>query len=166
MIVRALIAIATAAVLAGCTYMEQKADLKAGGPALREAEAQAKLKAAKDREADLFDQRQAAESDEEAARAELAAAEQQLNDVSRELQSISAELDAARRRNAISDAEYKRLKSELGKANQQAASAKLESDLAGNSGSSADAKKKRQQVEALQKKRAELERALTMSTRP
>ena len=162
MFTRVLLGFTITAVLAGCTYMEQKADLKSGGPARREAEAQTRQKEAIEKQKVLFDQRQSAESDAKSAQEELDAAEQQLAEVSRDLESISAEIEAARRRNAISDAEYKRLKSEAGKANMQAAFAQMDSG-AGGSGA---AQKKKQQIEALKKKKVELEKALSMSTRP
>jgi Chromosome segregation ATPases len=159
MISRSLMVVCVAALLSGCTYLDQKQDLQTGGPARREAEAQAKLKAAQDKQKTLFDQQQAAESDAVAAREELEAAEQQLDEVSRDLKTVSAELEAARKRKSISDAEYQRLKAEVGKANQQAVAAHAQ-------GGTDSAQKKKQQIEALKKKKAELEKALSMSTHP
>lgn len=157
-----LISAALAGTLVGCTYMDQKADLQSGGPQRREADALARQQAAQDKQRQLFDQRQAVESDAASVREELEAAEQELEQVSRDLQTISNQLEQARRRNAISEAEYRRLKSDLNKANFQAAAAQLDT----GAGSGSAAAQKKQQIEALQKQKSQLEQALSQSVRP
>ncbi|MBK8175045.1 MAG: hypothetical protein IPK66_07205 [Rhodospirillales bacterium] len=141
--------------LAGCTYLDQRNDLYSGGPARREAAANAELQAAKTQQQDLQDQNLQLEREIERNTKRIDAAQSDLD-------RVTAELEAARKRKSVSDAEYRRLKADVAKTNQDLASVNMElkaGELTGN----VDVAAKERQIDALEKKKASLEKALGMS---
>lgn len=152
---RGLCALASFGLLFGCTYIQQREDLMQGGPARREADANTALQAAKTQGQDLQDQNTQLqrEIDRNARRVEAAQSE---------LDRVSAELEAARKRKAVSEAEYKRLKSQLAAANSELSSVNMQLD-AGRLGAKVDVAAKEKEIGALEKKKAELEKALSMT---
>lgn len=141
--------------LAGCTYMQQRQDLMQGGPARREAEANAALQAAKTQNQDLQDQNTQLEREIERNSRRIDAAQADLD-------RVSAELEAARKRRAVSEAEYKRLKAQVAATSSELSSVTMQLD-AGRLGSKVDVPAKERQIQALEKKKSELEKALGMA---
>lgn len=141
--------------LAGCTYMQQRQDLMQGGPARREAEANAALQAAKTQNQDLQDQNTQLEREIERNSRRIDAAQADLD-------RVSAELEAARKRRAVSEAEYKRLKGQVAATSSELSSVTMQLD-AGRLGSKVDVPAKERQIQALEKKKSELEKALGMA---
>jgi predicted nucleic acid-binding Zn-ribbon protein len=144
--------------VAGCTYLHQKQDLAEGGPARREAEANAQLQAAKTQNQDLQDQNMALEREIDRNTRRVDAAQS-------ELDRVSAELESARKRKAVTDAEYRRLKGEIAKTNSDLESTSMELN-AGRVTGNVDVAAKERQIQALEQKKDELEKAIGMSTQP
>jgi chromosome segregation ATPase len=152
---RALLVLAAMLLISGCTYMQQKQDLMSGGLASREADANAKFQAAKSQNQDLQDQQLQLDREIERNNKRIAAAQADLD-------RVSAELDAARQRKAVSEAEYRRLKGEVDKTHGDLASVNMQLD-AGRVTGNVDVAAKERQIQALEKKKSELEKALGMS---
>lgn len=152
---RAVLVVGGVLLVCGCTYLHQKEDLMSGGLASREADANAKFQAAKTQNQDLQDQQLQLDREIERNNKRIAAAQSDLD-------RISAELDAARQRKAVSEAEYRRLKGEVDKAHSELASVNMQLD-AGRITGNVDVAAKERQIQALEKKKSELEKALGMS---
>ena len=144
--------------ISGCTYLEQKQDLMTGGLASREAEANAKFQTAKTQNQDLQDQQLQLDREIDRNNRRIASAQSDLD-------RVSAELNAARNRNAVSEAEYRRLKSEVDTAQSELAQVNMQLD-AGRITGNVDVAAKERQIQALEKKKSQLEKALGMSPRP
>lgn len=141
---------------AGCnTYLNQKADLRAGGPQMRQAAAQQRLTDAQRQQDDLNDQNTSMQRDIERNERRLASAEKDVAGVNRNL-------DEARRQRRISEASYTRLKQESEKLQQDINEIDLKMK-SGNTDSPADLKAKEQELQALEKKKSELEKALKLA---
>ena len=153
----ALLVLASITLIPGCTYLHQKQDLMSGGLAGREADANAKFQAAKTQSQDLQDQQLQLDREIERNNKRIAAAQADLD-------RVSAELSAARQRKTVSEAEYRRLKSEVDKAHGDLASVNMQLD-AGRITGNVDVAAKERQIQALEKKKSELEKALGMSPR-
>ncbi|MGE5442036.1 MAG: hypothetical protein ACM3Q0_03110 [Bacteroidota bacterium] len=149
---RALSVLAATTLIAGCTYLHQKEDLMSGGLASREANANAKFQAAKTQNQDLQDQQLQLDREIERNNKRIAATQSDLD-------RISAELEAARQRKAVSEAEYRRLKNEVDKTHGDLASVNMQLD-AGRITGNVDVAAKERQIQALEKKKSELEKAL------
>ena len=119
--------------------------------------ANAKFQAAKTQNQDLQDQQLQLDREIERNNKRIAAAQSDLD-------RISAELNAARKRKAMSEAEYRRLQGEVDKANGELASVNMQLD-AGRITGNVDVAAKERQIQALEKKKSELEKALGMSPR-
>jgi chromosome segregation ATPase len=150
-------AVAAAAVtLAGCqTYLDAKADIRGGGPQAREAGAQRNLQAARSETQSLQDQQLQIQRDTErmekrleAARADLAKSDQAVAE--------------AQRRSRISQAEATRMRGQLAELNRDIASLDLELQ-AGRTRNDPEAARKEQQIRELEKRKADLERAIQLS---
>lgn len=126
-----------------------------GGLAGREAEANAKFQTAKTQNQDLQDQQLQLDREIERNNKRIAAAQSDLD-------RISAELNAARQRKAVSEAEYRRLQGEVDKAHGELASVNMQLD-AGRITGNVDVAAKERQIQALEKKKSELEKALSMA---
>lgn len=126
-----------------------------GGLAGREAEANAKFQTAKTQNQDLQDQQLQLDREIERNNKRIAAAQSDLD-------RISAELNAARQRKALSEAEYRRLQGEVDKAHGELASVNMQLD-AGRITGNVDVAAKERQIQALEKKKSELEKALSMA---
>ena len=152
---RALLVLAAMTLIPGCTYLHQKEDLMSGGLASREADTNAKFQTAKTQNQDLQDQQLQLDREIERNNKRIAAAQADLD-------RVSAELDAARQRKAVSEAEYRRLKGEVDKAHGDLASLNMQLD-AGRITGNVDVAAKERQIQALEKKKSELEKAIGMS---
>lgn len=126
-----------------------------GGLAGREAEANAKFQTAKTQNQDLQDQQLQLDREIERNNKRIAAAQSDLD-------RISAELNSARQRKALSKAEYRRLQGEVDKAHGELASVNMQLD-AGRITGNVDVAAKERQIQALEKKKSELEKALSMA---
>ena len=151
---RAILVVGGVLLIAGCTYLHQKEDLMSGGLASREADANAKFQAAKTQNQDLQDQQLQLDREIERNNKRIAATQADLD-------RISAELEAARQRKAVSEAEYRRLKNEVDKTHGDLASVNMQLD-AGRITGNVDVAAKERQIQALEKKKSELEKALGM----
>jgi chromosome segregation ATPase len=147
-----------AALIFGCTYLEQKQDLITGGLAGREADANAKFQTARTQNQDLQDQQLQLDREIDRNNKRIASAQSDLD-------RVSAELNAARKRNAVSEADYRRLKSEVNETQSDLASVNMQLD-AGRVTGNVDVAAKERQIQALEKKKSQLEKALGMSPRP
>ena len=87
-----------AALISGCTYIEQKHDLMSGGLAGREAEANAKFQTAKTQNQDLQDQQLQLDREIERNNKRIASAQSDLDRVSAEL-NAAASATRCRKRN-------------------------------------------------------------------
>jgi chromosome segregation ATPase len=157
MLRRALLVLVSVTLIPGCTYLHQKQDLISGGLAGREADANAKFQAAKTQNQDLQDQQLQLDREIERNNKRIAAAQADLD-------RVSAELNGARQRKAVSEAEYRRLKGEVDKARGDLASVNMQLD-AGRITRNVDVAAKERQIQALENKKSELEKALGMSPR-
>jgi chromosome segregation ATPase len=147
-----------AALISGCTYLEQKKDLMTGGLASREAEANAKFQTARTQNQDLQDQQIQLDREIDRNNKRIASAQSDLD-------RVSAELNAARKRNAVSEADYRRLKSQVDETQSELSSVNMQLD-AGRVTGNVDIAGKERQIQALEKKKSQLEKALGMSPRP
>jgi septal ring factor EnvC (AmiA/AmiB activator) len=155
---RAILVLAAMLLIPGCTYLQQKQDLMSGGMASREADANAKFQAARTQNQDLQDQQLQLDREIERNNKRISAARADLD-------RVEAELNAARKRNAVSEAEYRRLKGEVDRAQGDLASVNMQLD-AERVTRNVDVAAKERQIQALEKKRSELEKAVGMSPRP
>ncbi|WP_042697546.1 hypothetical protein [Azospirillum sp. B506] len=152
-----LLAGALALLLGGCvnTYMEQKADLRAGGPQAREAAARQQYASAKAQNADLGDQLVSSQRDIERNERRIASAQS-------ELATVRQNLDRARRNKKLSEAEYRRMKNEVDDVNRDIND--LDFKMKANGAATpADTAESERQIKALEKKKAELEKAIQLS---
>lgn len=140
-----------------CTYIEQRRDIMSGGLAGREAAANAKFQTAKTQNQDLQDQQLQFDREIDRNNKRIAAARSDLD-------RVSAELNAARKRSAISEADYRRLKNEADKAQSELASVNMQLD-AGRVTGNVDVAAKERQIQQLERKKSQLEKALGMSPR-
>jgi hypothetical protein len=147
-----------AALISGCTYLEQKQDLMTGGLAGREVEANAKFQTARTQNQDLQDQQIQLDREIDRNNKRIASAQSDLD-------RVSAELNAARKRNAVSEADYRRLKSQVDQTQSELSSVNMQLD-AGRVTGNVDIAGKERQIQALEKKKSQLEKALGMSPRP
>jgi predicted nucleic acid-binding Zn-ribbon protein len=144
--------------ISGCTYVQQKQDLMTGGLASREAEANAKFQTVKTQNQDLQDQQLQLDREIDRNNRRIASAQSDLD-------RVSAELNAARKRNTVSEAEYRRLKGEVDKTQSEFASVNMQLD-AGRVTRNVDVPAKERQIQQLEKKKSQLEKSLDMSPRP
>jgi chromosome segregation ATPase len=154
---RLLPVLAAMLLIPGCTYVEQKRDLMSGGLFSREAEANAKFQTAKTQNQDLQDQQLQLDREIERNNKRVASAQSDLD-------RVSAELNAARKRKDVSEAEYQRLKSEVANAQGELASVNMQLD-AGRVTGNVDVRAKERQIQQLEGKKNQLEKALGMSPR-
>lgn len=150
------LAAVSALVLTGCvnTYLEQKADLRSGAPA-REAQANQRLAAAQGRQTSLQDEQVSIQRDIERNERKLASAQSGLAAVNRDL-------GTARNQNKISDANYRKLKAEADKLQQEIN--EVDFQMQGGGDNPAEVEAKRRQLDDLERRKTELERALKLST--
>lgn len=150
--------IAVAAGLAGCsTYMDARADLAAGGPQQRVAAAQSNYDAAKAQSQNLQDQQLQIERDIERNEKRIAAAQADLD-------KSSAALADARAKKRLSEQQYARLKKESDAVNSELA--KLDLQLQADRGKSAagpEVAAKEARLRELERRKAELERAIKLA---
>lgn len=146
--------LAAAVLLGGCvnTYMEQKADLRAGGPQARESAARQQYASAKAQNADLGDQLVANQRDIERNDRRIAAAQSELG-------TVRQDLDRARRSKKLSEAEYRRLKAEVDDVNRDI----NDLDFKMKAGGGAATPEQERQIQALERKKAELEKAIQLT---
>ena len=102
-------------------HLQQKQDLMTGGLAGREAEANAKFQTARTQNQDLQDQQLQLDREIDRNNGRIASAQSDLD-------RVSAELNAARKRNAVSEADYRRLKSEVDETRSDLASVNMQLD--------------------------------------
>lgn len=141
--------------VSGCinTYLEQKADLRSGAPA-REAQANQRLAAAQSQQASLQDEQVSLQRDIERNERKLASAQDGLGKVNRDLAN-------ARKQNRISDGDYKKLKAQADKLQQEIN--EIDFQMQGGAGNAAEVEAKRRQLDELERRKAELEKALKLS---
>lgn len=140
----------TPLLVGGCvnTYMQQRADLSAGGPQMRQAAAQQRVNAAQQRSTDLNDQLVSAQRDVERSNRQLAAAQSGLAAVQRDL-------ERARRQQRISQAEYSRVKAEADRLEQEVNNLDFQMKTV-SLDNPAEIAAKQQQIQALEIRREEL----------
>ncbi|CAO3376488.1 hypothetical protein [Azospirillum argentinense] len=143
--------------LSGCvsTYMDQKADLRAGGPQAREAAARQEYASAKAQNTDLNDQLVSTRRDIDRNERRITAAQAQLS-------AVRQDLDRARRSKKLSDAEYRRMRAEADDINRDITELDFKMKAGGPS-TPADAAEKERQIQALERKKAELEKAIQLT---
>ena len=117
----ALLVLASVTLIPGCTYLQQKQDLMTGGLAGRKREANAKFQTARTQNQDLQDQQLQLDREIDRNNRRIASAQSDLD-------RVSAELNAARKRNAVSEADYRRLKSEVDETRSDLASVNMQLD--------------------------------------
>lgn len=141
----------------GCvqTYLNQKADLASGGPQNRVAAAQQRLDRAQQQQTDLNDEKLGLDRDIERTSRMLDAAEKDLAKVRRDL-------DTARRQKRIEESAYQKMRQEAEALQREAANLDFQIRTAG-SGNSADIAAKERELQALQRKKDELEKALKLA---
>ncbi|QCN95931.1 hypothetical protein D3093_12025 [Azospirillum argentinense] len=146
-----------AVLLSGCvsTYMDQKADLRAGGPQAREAAARQQYASAKTQNTDLNDQLVSTQRDIDRNERRIAAAQTQLS-------AVRQDLDRARRSKKLSESEYRRMRAEADDINRDITELDFKMKAGGASTPAAAAEKERQ-IQALEKKKAELEKAIQLT---
>lgn len=140
--------------LGGCvnTYMDQKADLRAGGPQSREAAAQYRHETAKARNADLNDQLVSTQRDIDRYERRIASAQN-------ELRTVRSDLDRARRNKKLSDSEYNRMKAEYDDINREI----NDLDFKVKAGGLSDNSAKEKSIVELERKKSELEKVIQFS---
>ncbi|MBK4718462.1 hypothetical protein JJL56_06240 [Azospirillum sp. YIM DDC1] len=143
--------------LSGCvsTYIDQKADLRAGGPQAREAAARQQYVSAKAQNTDLNDQLVSTQRDIDRNERRIAAAQTQLS-------TVRQDLDRARRSKKLSESEYRRMRAEADDLNRDITELDFKMKAGGVS-TPADAADKDRQIQALEKKKAELEKAIQLT---
>ncbi|MEP7299982.1 MAG: hypothetical protein ABI699_00515 [Caldimonas sp.] len=148
------------ALLAGCTYLDERRDLNAGGPQQREAAAAGALAAERQRSANLSTEQARRERELGAINARLATAQAGLDEQTRRL-------DAALKSRQISASRYAELKRQADALKSDTASLKLrnDADRASKASTSSNDPAKLQQIETLDKRRKDLEAALQAAVR-
>lgn len=149
-----LIAFAAAG-LSGCsTYIDAKADAMAGGPQQRVAAAQSNLTAAQTTNQNLQDQQVALQRDIERNEKRIAAAQSDLD-------KSNASLADARAKKRLSEQQYAKLKKESDAINGELAKLDLQvqSDR-GKTGAGPDVAAKEARLRELERRKAELDRAI------
>lgn len=155
---RLILVIALGGMLAGCsTYVNQRADLMAGGPQARVAAAQADVNSAKATNQNLQDQLVSVERDIERNEKRVASAQA-------DLEKTNAALADARARQKLSAQQYGKLKAESDKLNRELAV--LDLQLQGDRGK-ADAgpavAAKEARIKDLERRKADLEKAMRIA---
>lgn len=144
-----------AAGLTGCsTYIDAKADLMSGGPQQRVAAAQSNLTAAQTTNQNLQDQQVALQRDIERNEKRIAAAQSDLD-------KSNASLADARAKKRLSEQQYAKLKKESDALNSELAKLDLQvqSDR-GKSGAGPEVAAKEARLRDLERRKAELDRAI------
>jgi chromosome segregation ATPase len=137
--------------------MEQRADLMAGGPQQRVAQAQANYNAAQATNQNLEDQRLSMERDIERNEKRIAAAQG-------ELKSTNAALADARAKKKLSEQQFSKLKSESDSLNRDLAKLDLQVQQdRGNNAASADIAAKEARIKELERRKAELDRTIKLA---
>ncbi|MCW2248557.1 chromosome segregation ATPase [Azospirillum fermentarium] len=141
----------------GCvqTYLNQKADLASGGPQNRVAAAQQRLDRAQQQQTDLNDEKLGLDRDIDRTNRMLGAAEKDLAKVRRDL-------ETARRQNRIEESAYRKMRQEAESLQREAADLDFQVRTA-RSGNPAELAAKEQELQALQRKKNELEQALKLA---
>ncbi|MFD2265042.1 hypothetical protein ACFSM5_19210 [Lacibacterium aquatile] len=153
---RSLIVLLPALAVAGCsTYMNQRADLAAGGPQQRVAQAQSNYNAAVATNQNLEDQRLQIERDIERNEKRISAAQA-------DLKQTNAQLADARAKKKVSEQQYARLKSESDKLNGDLATLDLQVQNDRASGSPELAAKEAR-LKELERRKAELDKAIKLA---
>ncbi len=155
---RLALAIVFASILTGCsTYVNQRADLMAGGPQARVASAQADVNSAKSTNQNLQDQLVSVERDIERNEKRVASAQA-------DLEKTNATLASARSQQKISAQQYAKLKAESDTLNRELAA--LDLQLQGDRGK-ADAgpqvAAKEARLKDLERRKADLEKAMKLA---
>lgn len=145
----------SASLLAGCnTYMQQRADLASGGPQNRVAAAQANLTAAKNTNQNLQDELVSIDRDIERNEKRLAAAQD-------DLKKTNADLAAAQASKKISSQQHAKLKAEADAINRELATLDLQLQAdRGKTGAGPDVAAKEARLKDLERRKADLEKAL------
>ena len=142
--------------LGGCqTYLDAKADVNSGGPQARQAEAQKNLEAARQENQKLQDQQLQIQRDIERMEKRLAVARA-------ELAKSNQALAEARRQSKITQAEADRFRREMADLNCEIASLDLELQ-AGGASNDPQVRQKEVQLRELERRKADLERAIQLS---
>lgn len=155
---RTALTLALALGTAGCsTYMEQRADLAAGGPQQRVAQAQNQYNAALATNQNLEDQRLSMERD-------IERNEKRINAAQDELKKTNADLAAARAQKKVSEQQYSKLKSESDALNRDLAKLDLQVQQdRGNNAASAEIAAKEARIKELERRKAELDRTIKLA---
>ena len=138
--------------LAGCAYVDAKADLMSGGPQSREAAASRQLEATRQRNQAMQDELSANDRDVERNQRKLAALQ---DDLTR----LQAQLDRTEKSRRANAAAVTKLKAELAQLQRDTSDLDLQVSADGLAGK-ADTAARRQQVGELERKKAQLERVL------
>lgn len=150
--------VVVAAGVSSCTYLQQREDLMSGGPQQREAAANAALESARTENQNLHDEDVRLQREIERNNRRIEAAQSDLT-------KLSSELDQAKARQAISEAQYRRLKSQIANTNADLNALDMQQKADAVTGNDQSAARE-QQLRALEKKKAELEKALAAGTGP
>lgn len=145
------------ALLAGCTYVNQRADLNAGGPQARVAAAQAQLNASQATNQNLQDQAVQVDRDIQRNEKRIAAAQTDLDQTSQALAS-------ARAKKQVSNQQYSKLKGELDTLNREFAALDLQvqSDR-GKPDAGPEVAAKEARLKELERRKTELQQALKLA---
>ena len=143
----------------GCTYLDAKADLK--NLQAQEAAAKANLQAEQTKNQSLQDQQLQIQRDSERM-------EQRLKAAKDELAKSKAQLAEAQKNNQLSKAKADDLNNQVAALNRDISSMNLNVQAASVSGEEdpAEVKKKEQQIRDLEKRKADLEKAIQLSIAP
>jgi chromosome segregation ATPase len=152
--------------LGGCvnTYLDQKSQLMSGQTQARVASAQQQYDQAKGQNNQLKAQQQDIDDRLVSTRRDIDRLEQRNAALLGDLKKSQAALAQARAQNKISQSQYDQAKKELDRLGRDANAIDLQLK-AGDVTGDADALKKQQQIAELEKKKAELERALQLTTK-
>ncbi len=157
---RVLIA-AACALAAGCSAMESYVDARryqSGGGAERDvAAAEARQVAERERGREL-------QATADARRRELADSERQVASLQRELNAQDRQLEAARRSKRLSEARYAELKRESDALKRELAAVRAQAAKEGARADASGDEAKRRQIEQLEQRKTELEKALAAAT--
>lgn len=152
------VAVTVGSLLTGCsTYMNQRADLMAGGPQARVAAAQADVNSAKATNQNLQDQLVSVERDIERNEKRVASAQADLD-------KTNTELADARAKKKLSAQQYAKLKAESDKLNRELAA--LDLQLQGDRGKAdagPDVAAKEARLKDLERRKADLEKAMKLA---
>ncbi|WP_445682635.1 hypothetical protein [Radicibacter daui] len=152
-----LILVASLGATACATYLDQKADLVAGGPQQRVAQAQSNYNAAVAANQNLEDQRLSLERDIERNEKRITAAQDQLKKANRDLASALAQ-------KKLSQEQYAKLKSQSDAINRELAKLDLQTQADQNNSTNGPEIAARQaRIEELEKRKAELDKAIGLA---